>query len=139
MNRVVVDAGPLVAMLSKRDSRHEACIAAVHGLPTPMLTCWPVIVEAAWLLRREPHLVQTLLRLHDQEAIQVVELGTECLAWCAQFLERYKDLPAEVADAALVYLAEQEGIDTVFTLDQRDFSVYRMAKNRKFQLVPLAP
>ena len=47
-----------------------------------------------------------------------------------------KALNAQLADAALVYLAEREGLDTVFTLDRRDFSVYRFSRNRSFHLLP---
>jgi hypothetical protein len=43
---------------------------------------------------------------------------------------------AQIADATLVYLAEREGIDTVFTLDCRDFSVYRLADGRSLRVVP---
>jgi len=43
---------------------------------------------------------------------------------------------AQVADGALVYLAEREGIDTVFTLDRRDFSVYRLRNGRGLRILP---
>lgn len=36
----------------------------------------------------------------------------------------------------MVYLAEREGIDTVFTLERRDFSVYKLAGNRSLRLLP---
>ena len=46
------------------------------------------------------------------------------------------DIRPQLADAALVYLAEREGIDTIFTLDQRDFSVYRSGRRRPFRILP---
>jgi predicted nucleic acid-binding protein len=36
----------------------------------------------------------------------------------------------------LVYLAHRENIDMIFTLDRRDFSVYRSARKRPFHLLP---
>ncbi len=54
----------------------------------------------------------------------------------AAFMERYKQLGAQLADAALMYLTEREGIATVFTLDRRDFSVYRTVAGHPLQLVP---
>ena len=45
----------------------------------------------------------------------------------------------QLADATLVYLADRDGIDTIFTLDQRDFSVYRSARRRPFRIIPGAP
>lgn len=136
MKPVLVDAGPLVALLRQRDSWHNACVRALRDLRVPLLTSWPVITEAAWLLRREPHLVTQLLRSQDGGGIRVVELGPECLSWVATFLERYADLPADLADATLVYLAEREKVNTIFTLDRKDFSVYRLSGNRRLELVP---
>jgi uncharacterized protein len=52
------------------------------------------------------------------------------------FLRKYQKLQPQLADACLVYLAEQEDIDTVFTLDRRDFSTYRFGRNRLFKLLP---
>jgi uncharacterized protein len=53
-----------------------------------------------------------------------------------KILQRYRNLNAQLADAALVHLAERERLDTVFTLDRRDFSVYRFSGNRSFSLFP---
>jgi predicted nucleic acid-binding protein len=51
-------------------------------------------------------------------------------------MKRYEDIRPQLADAALVYLADREGIDTIFTLDRRDFSVYRSARKRTFRILP---
>jgi hypothetical protein len=49
---------------------------------------------------------------------------------------RYRKMGAQIADGALVYLAEREGIDTVFTLDRRDFLVYRLGNGRSLRILP---
>jgi len=51
-------------------------------------------------------------------------------------MKTYQDIQPQLADAALVYLADREGIDTIFTLDRRDFSVYRSTRKRPFRIVP---
>jgi predicted nucleic acid-binding protein len=71
-------------------------------MPGPMLSCWPVITEAA----------------------------------IAALMKQYEDIRPQFADAALVYLAHREKIDTIFTLDRRDFSTYRNGRGRPFHLVP---
>jgi hypothetical protein len=58
------------------------------------------------------------------------------LPWVEAFLKRYANLGAQLADACLVYLAARDGIDTVFTLDRRNFSVYRYGKNRRLKIIP---
>ena len=54
----------------------------------------------------------------------------------AGFLRKYRSLHPQIADASLVYLAEREGLDAVFTLDRRDFLVYRLSGNRRLNLLP---
>ena len=54
----------------------------------------------------------------------------------AAVMKKYQDLRPQLADACLVYLANRDGIDTVFTLDRRDFSMYRSARRKVFRIVP---
>ncbi len=133
---VLVDTGPLVAVFASRDAHHEVCVEQLHRLPPPLFICWPVITEAVWLLRRHPLAIQRLLGSFDAGLLRLLELDEGAIPWIATFLDRYRKLGPQVADAALVYLAEREGIDTVFTLDRRDFSVYRLAGNRSLRLLP---
>jgi hypothetical protein len=135
-SRVLVDTGPLVAVLSRRDEHHESCVEQLRELAPPLFTCWPVITEAVWLLRNHPAAIQKLLGSFSTGLLEMLVLDRAAPAWIAGFLRRYRELGAQAADAALVYLAERESIDTVFTLDRRDFSVYRMAGNRTLCLLP---
>ncbi len=51
-------------------------------------------------------------------------------------MRRYESIGAQLADASLIHLAEREGIRTIFTLDRRDFSIYRLKDNRALTLLP---
>lgn len=133
---VLVDTGPLVALLSRRDARHALCVEQLRDLAPPLMTCWPVITEAAWLLRRQPAAVEALLGGFHSGLLRLGVLEEDNLPRVAEFLRRYRSMGAQVADAALVCLAEREGIETIFTLDRRDFSVYRTRDGRSFRLLP---
>jgi predicted nucleic acid-binding protein len=136
MRRVLVDTGPLVAILSRHDEYHETCVRAIQEMPGPLLSCWPVITEAAWLLRSSARVVQQLLQSIDGGFLELLPLaGSEADA-IAAIMKRYEDIQPQLADATLVYLAGREQIETIFTLDQRDFSIYRSAKKRSFRIVP---
>jgi predicted nucleic acid-binding protein len=67
----------------------------------------------------------TLLPLDDQDIPRIREL-----------MRKYRDLPMDLADAALVRVAEREKLRRVFTLDRRDFEVYRPARLGRFILLP---
>jgi len=136
MKRVLLDTGPLVAILSERDHHHDECVEQLRQLAPPLLTCWPVITEAAWLLRNDLAAVQRMLAGFEVGLLELLPLDEEAAPWISSFVARYADLGAQLADACLVYLAEREGIETVFTLDRRDFTVYRYGKNKSFTLIP---
>jgi hypothetical protein len=136
VNRVLVDTGPLVAILSRSDQFHEACTQALKDFAPPLYTCWPVLTEAAWLLRFDPGAVEKLLRSGASGLYRILPLGEEDGAAIASILKQYRRLKPQLADAALVHLARRENIETVFTIDQRDFRVYRPAAHRTFRIVP---
>ncbi len=136
MKRVLLDTGPLVAIFHAGDHRHEACVEALHSLPSPLLSCWPVITEALWLLRRDRIAVQRLLRSIGTSFLHLLPVSDKEASAIADLMERYEDMSAQFADASLVYLAHREEIETIFTLDRRDFSVYRTARKRAFEIVP---
>jgi predicted nucleic acid-binding protein len=136
MKRILVDTGPLVAILSRQDEYHTACVDALREMPAPLLSCWPVITEAAWLLRRSQRAVQQLLRSIDGRFLELLPLaGAEAEA-IAALMKRYEDIHPQHTDVALVYLAGREKIETIFTLDRRDFSIYRSGRRSSFRIVP---
>ena len=131
---ILVDAGLLVALLSKDDEHHRRCRAVFRGLREPLL--WTVLTEAMHLLRDLWGAQDRLFGLVEVGSIEITPLGPGDLSRMRQLMQKYRDLPMDFADAALVTVAEREGITRVFTLDRRDFEVYRPAKIGRFSLVP---
>jgi predicted nucleic acid-binding protein len=134
--RVAVDAGPLIALLSQRDAAHDVCAALAGELPQPLITSWTVLAEAAWLLRHTHDGLQRLMLLVSEGIIACPPLSSSAAAWIADREKRYRDLRPQLADLTLLYLAETEQITTVFTLDRRDFLVFRDSSDRAFRLIP---
>jgi predicted nucleic acid-binding protein len=122
--RVLLDTGPLVALLTSDDAWHEQCTEQLHSLAPPLLTSWPVLVEADWLLRSRPLAVQQMLHWVHSGIIRILPIEEDATVWIMSFLRKYQKLRPQLADASLVYLADREDLDTVFTLDPRDFSTY---------------
>ncbi len=76
----VVDTGPLVAIVRDQEEAHARCVSTLKGLRSPLLTCWPVITEVAWLLRREPGAMKVIDGLVSSGAVQLVELDAQALS-----------------------------------------------------------
>lgn len=136
MTFLLVDTGPLVALIRKADRDHQRCVDVAAQVTSPLLTTWPVLTEAAWLLRGDRRDVDALLQMVPRGFLHIDPLDLDAVAWIRDFLERYADQQPQLADATLMYLAEARNLDTVFTLDVRDFSVYRTAGGGVLNLVP---
>ena len=134
--RTLIDTGPLVAILHAEDASHDECTEQLRHLQMPLLTCWPVLTEAAWLLRDNPQAVQELLLQSHTGVFRILTLDNSAMLWIAAFLRKYRKLKPQIADAALMYLADRENLDTIFTLDRRDFSIFRLSGGRRVQILP---
>ncbi len=136
MKRVLVDTGPLVAIMARADQHHRACVEALHDLPGPLFSCWPIITEAAWLLRGHPGAVRQLLDSISAGFLELLPVQGAEAAEIGKLMEKYRNIRPQLADATLVYLAERDGFEVIFTLDRRDFSVYQAGRKRAFHIIP---
>ena len=136
--RALVDAGPLVAILNPRDPHHARCVAALRKLRQPLVTVWPVLTEAMHFLGDSVAAVDALWAMLERDVLRLANLDATDAPRMRALMAKYADLPMDLADAALVRVAERESIHTVFTVDRRDFSVYRARGNRKFAMLPLS-
>ena len=136
MRAVLVDAGPLVALLDRSDDRHEEVVEALKTIHDPLVSVWPALVEAMYLLSFSWRAQKALWELIETGTIGLLPLGESDVTPMKSLMEKYQDLPMDMADAALVRVAERDGIRRVLTLDQRDFGVYRLARKGSFTLLP---
>lgn len=134
--RFIVDAGPLVALLSARDHHHAWAKAAFASVKPPALTCEAVLAEAWHLLGRSSNGQRALLDLVAGGTLAVEFSLMAELSPVRRLVARYRDRPMSLADACLVRLAELFDEAVVVTLD-RDFSVYR--KHGRQSIPILAP
>ena len=135
MSRVLVDAGPLVALLDQGDADHARCIETARTLRGTFISTWSVITEACYLLAGQLAGQDALLARIESGDLTIDPLGVDDLPGLRMMLRRYRDVPMDVADATLVRVAEREGIDDVFTLDHH-FRVYRTRRRRAFTVIP---
>lgn len=127
---VLVDAGFVVALLSRRDAHHQWAVTKAPDLPPPWSTCEGVVSEAFHLLgaRGAPSLGELLRR----RALLIGFELAENLEPVLKLLEKYSDVPMSFADACLVRMTETLADPVVLTTDV-DFRIYRRHSR---QMVP---
>jgi uncharacterized protein len=132
---ILIDAGPLVALIHADDAHHDRCRKALSSIREPLLTVWPAVTEAMYLLGFSWKAQDALWELLARGVVSLSPLDPPDHARMRELMKRYHDLPMDLADAALVAVAEREHIRRVFTLDQRDFRVYRPSRLGRFTLI----
>ena len=133
---MLVDAGPLVALLDQRDVHHAASVATLKTLGDPLITVWPAFTEAMYLLGSSWRGQKALWSRMETGALTLAPLDEGDAPRMRELMEEDRDLPMDLADAALVRVAEREDFTRIFTLDRRHFSVYRPGRRRRFSILP---
>lgn len=133
---ILVDAGPLVALVDSGDQHHAKCVDALRGFREPLATVWPPLTEAMYLLADLPKAQDALWEMIDRGALQLLTLDAGDVPRIRELMKKYANLPMDLADAALLRVAEREGIGKIFTVDRRDFSVYRLHGRIRPALLP---
>lgn len=128
---VVVDAGFLVALLSRRDTHHRWAAARAVSHPPPWLTCEAALSEAFHLLG--PRGLRPLGELLRRGLVVPAFEAAKDMAAVLRLMEKYADVPMSLADACLVRMTEALPDPLLLTTDS-DFRVYRRHGR---QVVPL--
>ena len=133
---ILVDAGPLDALVDADDQHHAKCVAALNDIGEPLATVWPPLVEAMYLLSDLPRGQEALWEMLERGAVLLLPLDNSDIPRVRELMRKYDNRPMDLADASLVRLAEREGLRKIFTIDRRDFSVYRLNNRIRPTLIP---
>jgi uncharacterized protein len=131
--QVIIDAGPIFALLDRDEEHHEWTCARFREIKPPLLTCDAVLSEVCFLLQRRSSDVGKLRELLRRNAILSgfgITLGKDR---AFELMATYQNVPMSFADACLVCMVEQTRGASLFTLD-RHFTIYRQQRRR---LIPL--
>src|SRR5690242_1383265 len=107
-NFIIIDTGFFVALGNKSDQNHKKAIALLKKLPQKKwITTWPVLTEVCYLLLKASHDALTLfLKNYENKAFEIFDLIHQHARELKVLMERYRELPMDLADASLVILAE---------------------------------
>jgi predicted nucleic acid-binding protein len=121
---VLVDCGPLVALIDRQDDFHAWARDRWNEVSPPLLTCESVISEACFLLRPVVGGTASVLDLLRRHVVQIAFRLPDEIASVERLLARYANVPMSLADACLVRMAELHAESALITLDA-DFNIYR--------------
>jgi predicted nucleic acid-binding protein len=133
---ILIDAGPLIALVDAGDQHHAKCVAALKSLREPLATIWPPFVEAMYLLSDLPAAQNAIWEMLERGAIALLPLDSKDFPRIRELMRKYANRRMDLADAALLHVAEREGLRKIFTIDRRDFSVYRLHNRIRPTLIP---
>jgi len=125
-----------MALVDAQDQHHEACVAALKEIREPMGTVWPVLSEVMYLLAALPNAQSSVWDILARRTVQLLSLGPDDVPRIRELMRQYANRPMDLADAALIRVAEREAIRKFFTVDRKDFAVYRLHGRIKPIIVP---
>lgn len=125
-----------MALFDESEPLHEICKNTLKKIRGPLLTSWPVLTESFYLLGDWQKGQSDLWKFIVSGGLKVHEIPVSDYNRLRVLMEKYSDRPMDLADATLVLMAEIYKIKTVFTLDRKDFLLYRPKHCTHFNIVP---
>ena len=129
--KAIADTGFLVAFVNRRDTHHDWAISLERQLTGPLLTCEPVLAEAAFHLQS----ARIVLGLLEDQLIALAFDANDHLPHLTALAERYADRKPDLADLCLIRMSELNPDHSIITTDRDDFRVYRRNKREMIPLI----
>jgi predicted nucleic acid-binding protein len=133
---ILVDAGPLIALVKPDDQHHAECVAAFQTLRPPLGTVWPVLTEVMYLLGSLPRAQEAVWEMLARGVIEILPLAPGDIPRIRELMAQYAGRPMDLADAALIHVAEREHVRRFFTIERKDFSAYRLHGRIRPSILP---
>lgn len=132
---VMIDTGFWLALANKKDEHHEKAKSTMANINSPRITTWPVMTETCYLLFMRLGALAPIafIKSYGAGAFKAFDLSEKHAARIYELMEKYANLPMDLADASLVILAEHLGHGQILSSDVRDFSTYYWSNNKPFE------
>jgi uncharacterized protein len=125
-----------VALVDRGDAQHAACVRVLKDLAEPLASIWPIVSDVMDGLRELPKGQDVVWEMIERGAVQLLTLDDADVPAIRVLMRRHADRHMSFADAAMVHVAEREGIRTIFTVRGKEFAAYRLTGNRRLKVIP---
>ena len=132
---IIADAGFFYALIDRSDAWHSRAVSALDTQDEGWITTWPVLTEVCHLYQRwlSPRQAAELMADVADGQLAVWDIPLARCHALPPLMEKYANLPMDLADASLVLLAEDLGHGRILTTDARDFGAYRFKSQQPFR------
>lgn len=134
---ILVDTGPLVALFDPKDGEHRRCRDVLKEFTAPLGSTLPILTEAFHILSPDSIGSDRLRDFVLRDGLQLLTLDRDLLERAFELMEQYRDQLMDLADASLIAMAESIPTKKIFTLDRKDFSVYRLRRGHRHLAVEI--
>ncbi len=131
-NVALIDSGPIIALFNSKDRFHKSSIKFLKSYQGKLISSWPVVTEVIYLLSFSIEAQSNFLEWIERGSIEIVDLNVEDLKYIKNRMKKYSDLPMDLADASLMCISENHGIESIISIDS-DFSIYKSMKGKALQ------
>jgi predicted nucleic acid-binding protein len=129
MQKTIIDSGPLIALFDKSDKYHQELLTFLQSYKGELITSWAVITEVSHMLDFNLKVQIDFLKWIELGGIQLYDISQNELKNIRVMMEKYLDIPMDLADATLMYIASKENIKDIVSIDS-DFDIYRTLKKQ---------
>lgn len=135
--RAVADTGFVIALINRSDKYHQQ-VASAYKQPSEIILPQTTLAEIAYLLqsRAEQLAVVRFIEFLPSSKLKVLPLTDEDLQLAGRILRQYAGSRIDFVDATVMAVAERLQLETVCTVDRRDFQIYRPSFASYFTLLP---
>ena len=134
--KAVLDTGPWVALIDRSEARHNECVQWLKNFSGSLYSTEAVLTEVLYLLNFSTKAQCAAIDFVLKAVVEIVPASIESLRKAKNLMKKYADLPMDYADASIVCLATETGMQNVVTFDKKDFTIYKLLKKKSFTIMP---
>ena len=132
----ILDTGPWVALIDRSESRHTECVQWLKNFSGTLYSTEAVLTEVLYILNFSITARCAALDFVLESVVEIVPSSAGSLKKTKKLMKKYADLPMDFADATIVCLAAETGMQNVVTFDRKDFAVYKLPGKKSFTIMP---
>lgn len=129
MQKILIDSGPLIALFDRSDSYHVKVLEFMKTFKGELITSWSVVTEVTHMLDFNLQVQIDFLKWCEIGGVTLFEISQDELCDIRVMIEKYSDVPMDLADATLMYIANKEKLKNIISIDS-DFDIYRTLKKQ---------